>query len=471
MSNSAFHSKLTRRSFLAGLGVVATLPVIAACAPPTPTPAPAKPAAEAPKPPTPAPAAKPAASKEEVTLVYWTFMPTDQRFPGRKTLFPQWGEKNNAKVQIEDLSAGNPFNQKMAAAYAAKLLPDLLDPWDSNATISFAAQSFIAPVDDLIKELGKEDFFKTALDFGTYKGKLYGLPLIGWPHLMHYRKDWFAEEGIKPPTTWSELIDIVPKLHGKTKGGNQIAALSGFFKSIHAPYMFQDYVGPNGGYTFNEKGDVVINSKEVAEAMQAIKNLSPYFQAGFTNNDYTETRTMFVEGKIAIETDSTSMANVIVKTKPELGQKVTSVLLPWGPSSKRDRSGFNGISYFSMGAQTKYADQARSFLLWFYSKPIYTEAFKTYDWGLIPERRSVADSPEYRKAVPEQAQPIVEAGIKAAELSTFPAQDHGPNPIANKLLAEDVFRNLLQKVTEGKEGIDSALKWAEGEIKRIVKEG
>ncbi|MBI2939806.1 MAG: extracellular solute-binding protein [Chloroflexi bacterium] len=472
-------ARFTRRAYLrligGTVGAVAVAGLATACGtPPAPTatPAPAAKPAEKPaeKPAAPAPAAQPKPAEGDKTLVYWTFMPTDQRFAGRKTLFPQWGEKNKATIQIEDVPAGNPFNQKMAAAYAAKLLPDLLDPWDSNATISFASQTFIIAVDDLVKDIGKDDFFKVGLDFGTWKAKLYGIPLIGWPHLMHYRKDWFEQEGLKPPTNWAELLDVSKKLHGKTKDGTQIAGISGFFASIHAPYMFQDYVGPNSGYTFNEKGDVVINSKEVREALTMIKDLVPYFQAGYGNMDYGTTRTQFVEGKIAIETDSTSMANVIVKTKPELGAKVSSVLLPFGPSSKKDRSGFNGISYFSIGSQSKYTDLARDFLKWFYSTPIYTEAFMTYDWGLIPERRSVAESQDWHKKVPEQAKPIIQAGVKAAELSTFPGQDFGVNPIANKLLADDVYRNLLQKVAEGKETVDAALKWAEDEVKRIVKE-
>jgi ABC-type glycerol-3-phosphate transport system substrate-binding protein len=168
--------------------------------------------------------------------------------------------------------------------------------------------------------------------------------------------------------------------------------------------------------------------------------------------------------------DSTSMANLIVKAKPELGQKVTSVILPWGPSSKQNRSGFNGISYFSIGSQTKYSDLARDFLKWFYSPPVYKEAFLSYDWGLIPQRRKVSDDPEWRKALPEQARPIVEAGVEAAELASFPGEDVGPNPISNKLLAEDVYRNLLQKVADGKDGVDANLRWAEAEIKRIQKE-
>jgi multiple sugar transport system substrate-binding protein len=470
----------TRRQALRALSLAATGALLAACgggAPPAPTSAPAK-AAEPAKAAAPAKdaaaapqAAAPAkAAAGETTLVYWTFMATDQRFPARKEMFPRWGQPKQAAIQIEEIVAGNPFNQKMAAAYAAKLLPDLLDPWDSTALITFAAQDFVQDVDQVLKETGKDDFFPVGITFSLYKGKSYGLPLLGFPHLMHYRKDWFEEEGLKPPTTWEELYGVAQKLQGKKKDGVEISAVSGYFKSIHAPPFFQNMIGPNDGYTVDEAGKVAIDSKEVREAMQHVKNLVPFFQAGYANMEYGDTRNQFIEGKIAIEMDSTSMANLIVKAKPEMGKKVTSAILPFGPSSKRKRSGYNGLSYFAIGSQTKNADLARDFLKWFFSVPVYTEAFKSYDWGLIPERRSVADSEDWRKALPEQARPIIEAGVKAAELSTFPGQDFGPNPIGNKLLAEDVYRNLLQKVGSG-EPIDAALKWAAGEVNRIMKEG
>lgn len=477
---SRWNPRFTRRAYLrssvGAFGAAAVAGLLTACsAPAAPTPPPpakttGQPAPAATAVPV-APAAQAKPSGEERTLVYWTFMATDQRFPDRKVLFPQWGEQNKAKVQIEEVAAGNPFTQKMSAAFAAKLLPDLLDPWDSNAVITFAAQGFLKDVEDVMKESGRDDFFPTAVDFGTLKGKLFGMPLLGYPHLMHYRKDWFAEEGLKPPTTWEELYPVVKKLHGKKKDGGEIAGISGYFGSIHAPPFFQNMVGPNNGFTFDEAGKVVIDSKEVQQAMQHVKNLVPFFQSGYANMNYGDTRNQFVDGKIAIEMDSTSMANVIVKSKPEMGEKVTSVVLPWGPSSKQNRSGYNGISYFSIGSQTKFPDLAQSFLTWFYSPEIYLKAFLSYDWGLIPERRSTATSPEWHNKLPPQAKPIVEAGAKAAEISTFPGQDHGPHPIGNKLLAEDIYRNLLQKIASGTDTVDGALKWAKGEIDRINKEG
>src|SRR6476661_4461671 len=96
---------LSRRRALRALGIGASGAFLVACggaAAPAPTSAPAK-AAEPAKDTGAAPkAAEPVkAAAGETTLVYWTFMATDQRFPARKEMFPRWGQPKKAAIQIE----------------------------------------------------------------------------------------------------------------------------------------------------------------------------------------------------------------------------------------------------------------------------------------------------------------------------------------------------------------------------------
>jgi ABC-type glycerol-3-phosphate transport system substrate-binding protein len=476
---------VSRRVFLAG-SISTGLAVLAACssaAPTSPTASSASPASPAASSasattvaptPTSAPAQVGSTAPGAVKLEYWTFMPTNPRFQARPTLFAEFGNQNNCTVEITDVTSGNPANQKMAAAAAAHLEPDLAD----MGNVDWGKQGFIMPVNDVMNQLDSSDFSKVSVTFGTWQGKLYGIPFIGFPHVMHYRKDWFDQEGIKVPTTTDELIAAAKKLTGKTKDGQDRAGLSGYFASGHAPVEFQNFVGPNDGYTFDEQGKIVIDSDQVFQAMKAINQLIPTFEPGYTNEVYDNTRQMFIEGKIAIEIDSTSMGVTLVRkaaADPTIGDRVSSALIPWGPSSKHDRSGYSGVSWLNIGAQTKNADLARKSLLWFFSKETLLRAFAgpgAYDWGLIPPRISIATSLDYLSKVPTVALPVLQAGGQAVQYDTFPGQDWGPNPIGNTLLARDTYRSLLIKVGNAKsdDEIKAALQWAKQDIQQAMQQ-
>ena len=40
---------------------------------------------------------------------------------------------------------------------------------------------------------------------------------------MYYRTDWFAEAGVKPPTTWDELVSVAKAVQAKKPGTYGIA--------------------------------------------------------------------------------------------------------------------------------------------------------------------------------------------------------------------------------------------------------
>jgi hypothetical protein len=110
-------------------------------------------------------------------------------------------------------------------------------------------------------------------------------------------------------------------------------------------------------------------------------------------------------------------------------------------------------------------------MLWFYNKDTFTRAFLSYDWGLIPDRLSVATDQSWLNQVPKPALDIIKAGTDAAKYDTYPGQDWGPSPAGNLLLAADTYRNLLTKVSQAKSDseIKAALQWAKGDVTQAVK--
>src|SRR5690606_7769357 len=51
----------------------------------------------------------------------------------------------------------------------------------------------------------------------TVDDKLYGLPLFTFVDWMYYRKDWFDEAGLKPPSNFMEMTEAAIKLTDPSK--------------------------------------------------------------------------------------------------------------------------------------------------------------------------------------------------------------------------------------------------------------
>ena len=64
----------------------------------------------------------------------------------------------------------------------------------------------------------RSDFADQRFDSITADGKIYGVPGFAFVDWMYYRKDWFEEAGIAPPTTYDELRNAAIALTDPSKG-------------------------------------------------------------------------------------------------------------------------------------------------------------------------------------------------------------------------------------------------------------
>ena len=54
----------------------------------------------------------------------------------------------------------------------------------------------------------------------TYNGKVYTIPLDGDFHMVYYRSDLLAKDGLKPPATWDDYMTIAQKYQGQDLNGD-----------------------------------------------------------------------------------------------------------------------------------------------------------------------------------------------------------------------------------------------------------
>jgi ABC-type glycerol-3-phosphate transport system substrate-binding protein len=459
-----------------------TSPPAAAASPATPPGAPTKPAeptrpageaTAAPKPgPEGSPATKPAAAQpatkgEPTRIEFVTNYDTKQRYWSRDTLFPLFEQQYNAKIDTVFIDYAV-MDAKVNAAFAAKQLPDVIDAPTVNYTTGWLKAGIMRDMTDVLDALGRDDFPKNAVSAVTVKGKLGGIPALGYTHVFYIRKDVLSEKGLAVPKTWDDVQAVAKATTGKNAQGKDTYGFGAYLGQRHASSMYQNLLGPHGGYTFDKENKVGLNNPRTKEAWDRLIQLKPYFAPGAPTAIQGDLFALFTDGLLSQFMGSPSPSDSLIKTKPELMEKIAVVNIPTGPNGAPDRGPDLGAIFYAVTTGAKAPDKAREFLLWWFSPEIYTKGIPGTNYGQQPARRSVLEGTELPKLLPPVALEIAKVGSRALAVGTVPGQDFGANPIAFAMDGANFWTNMLNRVVSSDAA--AATTWGEGEIKRLQDE-
>jgi len=295
---------MTRKlSVLLSLVLVAAF-VLAACAAPAPTqaPAPEEPAeTQAPE------ATEPPATElaEKVTVTWWHITTKD---PGlsdwQKMADDYMAAHPNVTIEITVLE-NEAFKTKLTTVLQSGDPPDIFQSWGGGG---FNQQVEAGLLKDITADLDadsawKDSFAPGALGVYSYQGKNYGVPwdmgMVGF----WYNKDLFAQAGIDaPPATWTEFLEDIQSL--KDAGITPISIGEGdkwpgmHFWNYLATRLcgqekFEAAMARTGSFTdpcFVEAG----------VKLQELVALEP-FQDGFLGATHDEMQATFGNGQAAME--------------------------------------------------------------------------------------------------------------------------------------------------------------------------
>ncbi|MEN5084036.1 extracellular solute-binding protein [Bosea sp. TWI1241] len=127
-------------------------------------------------------------------------------------------KKKNPGVTLRDERL--PFNELFQATevrlQSRGPTPDIYIA-DGPLTASYAVRKHLQELDSIIGDLDR--YTKAARDQGSFRGKLYTLPLFSSSQLLYINKKLFAEAGITPPPatvdgrwTWEQVVEAAKKL-------------------------------------------------------------------------------------------------------------------------------------------------------------------------------------------------------------------------------------------------------------------
>jgi multiple sugar transport system substrate-binding protein len=166
----------------------------------------------------------------------------------------------------------------------------------------FAAAGWAEPLEEFLPPSERGKFMEGSILANTYNGTLYGVPLFIDSGVLYYRRDLLDKYGVKPPSTWHEMVDGAKMIvSGEAKEGAEIYGFSGQFKQYEGLVCdVMEYILSNGGMIVDpETNQSAVDGKPAVEAVRFIRDriIGKVAPRGVLNYQEPESLDLFVQGK------------------------------------------------------------------------------------------------------------------------------------------------------------------------------
>jgi len=271
-----------------------------------------------------------------------------------------------------------------------RMLTDMATGTNSFDAFVFAPQwmvDFIVPgyLEDLTSRVESdealqwEDIAPFFRDFSsTYQGSVYTIPLDGDFQMVYYRSDLLAEEGMDPPNTWDDYLEIAETFHGRDLNGDgepDYGSCISKKRNAQAYWMIFSVAGgflqtqgtSQGAFFDTETMEPLVNNAAFSRALDIYQATTQYGPPNELNLDVGDTRSLFITGRCALSLDwgdigtlaidpeqSTVQGNVgsiILPGTPEVLDRETGELVPCDEATcpHADEEGVNHAPYAAFG--------------------------------------------------------------------------------------------------------------------------
>ncbi|MBI4565598.1 MAG: ABC transporter substrate-binding protein [Planctomycetes bacterium] len=163
----------------------------------------------------------------------------------------------------------------------------------------FAKAGYLEPLDDVIPEAERRDFFSAPIEANTVDGKLMAAPFNIDAGSLYYRKDLLDQYGYKPPQTWGELVAQAKKIvEGEKEPG--LAGYTGQFDKYEGLVCnMLEFIRGNGGRMTADDGSLALDDPKSAEAIEFVREklIGDVAPKSVLNQREPQSRGVFLQGE------------------------------------------------------------------------------------------------------------------------------------------------------------------------------
>lgn len=299
------------------------------------------------------------------------------------------------------------------------------------------------------------DFLGALYDSYTLvDGRRYGLPYDGDTHVLFYNETILERNGVAPPATWDDYLNVIRTITEAESGdGTYGALIQGKQFPIIICGTFANRLGGFGGDFLDANGAPALASDAAIAAAQAMVDAAPYATPTPLEIEFGNSIPVFLGGKagmIEFWTDLGTWAE-----DPEQSAIVGEwnvVPMPVGGSNTTNRPAMNAGWAFGVSAGSHNPDMAWDFVRMSASKDFHISVLTNNKTGVDPTRKSAMEA--YRSFAPKQADAVEEAIENA-----FPWPMEPESPELMQVLTDQLGLMLAGDKTPEQAMTDAQAEW------------
>lgn len=275
----------------------------------------------------------------------------------------------------------------------------------------FVEAGCIEPVEERVAAadpaiVAMDDYIDSFAGQATWDGQLQCLPIAGYWHMLHYRRDLFEQHGIEVPETFEELMEVA-RFFAEDDGDPDVAGMAmNFQRGSAAGQQFFEWIYSAGGGPWESNfagsddpyGDQTptLNSPEAVDMVQFFVDMVPYGPPGVEQYAWDERANAFTQGRVAMINNWSVRTPLF--TDPDISRVTDLFDVAMFPHAEGAESVPPvGGWILCMNAHSQQQDAAWDFMQWFASPQVHREFVLA---GGPPSRHSAMQDEEIIAAQP-----------------------------------------------------------------------
>ncbi|UCE06982.1 MAG: ABC transporter substrate-binding protein [bacterium] len=340
----------------------------------------------------------------KITITFWHSL-VSSTVPAFNNLIDKFEkEYPRIKIKAQYVPTGDALIQKLITAIQSQTAPDI--SWiHSDYLQDLVEADAIYKMKDFIEgpdgfpEQELDDIFPALIQYASWRGTLYSIPMEATNIALLYNKEMFRQAGLdpeRPPQNWIELHEFAKKLTIDQDNDGKFERV-GFFVPVFPAsgplggwmvWQWLPFLWQAGGYIVTEdQSKVLYNSPAGVAALTLWQNIYNDLKLSTYTTDYD---VAFASERLAMAMDGPWNLPRFEKLLQKLDWAFTA--LPEGPTK---HATIMGGEYLTIFKQSKHPNEAWQFIKWIIQPEI--QVFWAMKSGYLPVRRSVMNIPEFRK--------------------------------------------------------------------------
>lgn len=317
----------------------------------------------------------------------------DAAATAEKDAAARFNKTSKVKIVIDTgATAGADYNTTVRTQIGTKNGPDVFMSWGASGIQPLVKAGGLLPLDDFITQDPKlkSSFLPSVFNEEVIDGKSYGIPMRGVaPEFLYYNKKVLDAAGLKPATTWEDLVSQVSKLKSAGVIPIGLAGADNWPSQIWFQYLYARELG-NDQVAKGLAGDKSV--WESSGSKKALSDLSDLIKSGAFGSSF-QSVTYGADGSAALLRTGKSAYELMGSWHYATVGDTSNLGWTAFPSVSGGKGNDTEIvgnlsNYYNVAANTRYPGTVRDFLKELYGTPFLQAQIKL---GNTPPTTNAAD--------------------------------------------------------------------------------